>query len=333
MDNKRLTQILVILFTILLLFALLSQVSMSDLARAFTSISLKSLIICFIIYTIVNIVRALRFSVMLKKAGNLYTFFKIVCIHTLANNVMPFKTGELAFVYLAKSRLNLSMGIGVVTVAIARLYDSLAVCVLFILALAMIGESSSQFSAVTPVMVTLAVLLSMAIFSVMWFSKTFVGIFSKVPDILVFKVNPVNVLRTKLGEVSEYYSSRESKNNIPAILFLSLIIWALNSMLMYFLISDLGVPLNMWLIIIGALISVILSVLPIHGIGQFGTSELIWSGIFLALGTTKEVAISSGIVIHLAILSFSVVLGLYALAEQKLLEKLLASREKTSLKQ
>jgi uncharacterized protein (TIRG00374 family) len=329
MNSKRLTQLVIVLFTIILLSALLSQISISDLARAFSSISLKVLVVCFILYSVVNVVRAARFSVMLKKTGGLYNFYKIVCVHNLANNLMPFKTGELAFVYLAKSRLNLSAGIGVVTVVIARLYDSIAVCILFVLALAMLGENTRLFADVTPVMVSLAVFLSLAVVGFMWYSHVLVGILGKIPDIIVFKRNIVKFFRLKAEEVSGYYSSRESKASIPLILALSLIIWAMNSALMYILISNLGISLNMWLIIIGALVSVILSVLPIHGIGQFGTSELIWSGIFIAFGITKEAAISSGLMIHLVILSFSVVLGLYALTE----EKILSYRVRTSLKQ
>jgi len=42
-----------------------------------------------------------------------------------------------------------------------------------------------------------------------------------------------------------------------------------------------------------------ISILPIQGIGGFGTLEGSWAISFMAMGVTKEAAISSGFVMHI----------------------------------
>lgn len=331
MDKKQITKIIIVLITIVLFGLLLSQISLSDLTRSFTSISIQYLALCFVMYTASNIVRAVRFSVMLKKIGDLPTIFKITCIHNMANNIMPFKTGELAFVYLTKSRFNLSVSIGAVTVAIARLYDSLAICVLFMLAVIVAGERSSFLNAATPIMMFLGAVLALFILSVMWFSQLFESILGKIPGVKVFNKDPIKFLQAKVKEVSSYYSTAESKRNMAILLFLSLLIWVLNTSSTYILITNLGVYMDFWLIAIGTLVSVVFTVIPVHGVGRFGTSELYWSSIFIALGASKEMAISSGIVTHIVLLAFTIVLGFSALIADRyheLREKNIANVEK-----
>jgi uncharacterized membrane protein len=58
---------------------------------------------------------------------------------------------------------------------------------------------------------------------------------------------------------------------------------------------------------------VVFTVIPLHGVGRFGTSELYWTSIFITLGASKEMAISSGLITHLILLVFTIALGIFAL--------------------
>jgi uncharacterized protein (TIRG00374 family) len=133
MDKKEILRLLIIPFALILVILLLMQISLSDIATALSSVSIPYLLLGFFLYIVVYAVRALRFRIMLNNIGDFADMFNIVCLHNLANSVMPFRTGELSFVYLAKSRLTVSTALSLSTVALARMYDALAVCILSIL--------------------------------------------------------------------------------------------------------------------------------------------------------------------------------------------------------
>jgi uncharacterized membrane protein YbhN (UPF0104 family) len=82
-----------------------------------------------------------------------------------------------------------------------------------------------------------------------------------------------------------------------------------------------GLGVSIWAIILGSLIMVMFSAIPIHGIGSLGTIELVWAAALMALGATKEAAISSGFAVHILLLLFSGILGFYAIVSGKFLSR------------
>jgi len=74
-----------------------------------------------------------------------------------------------------------------------------------------------------------------------------------------------------------------------------------------------GLDLMMWVVILGSTFSIISTLLPIQGIGGFGTSEIAWALAFITLGLSKEVAISSGFGIHILIVVYFLILGSFGI--------------------
>lgn len=318
MDIKKTARWLVIPFALALVILLLTQVSLSDIATALSSVSIPFLLLSFLLYVLVYMVRAFRFRIMLKYAGGFKDIFNIVCLHNLANSVMPFRTGELSFVYLTKVRLNVSAGISLATVALARMYDALAVCTIFIIAFIMTFGSVGIISESLPIIILIMALMVVLIVSIIWYSHLYVDIINRMSNITLLKFLPIQYLGIKVKEISEYYSSEDSKKSAVPVLGLSTAIWLLCSLSISVLASSMGLGVSIWAIILGSLIMVMFSALPIHGIASLGTTELIWSATFIALGATKEAAISSGFAIHILILLFSGILGLYSVVIGKL---------------
>src|SRR5271157_406540 len=317
MDKKKLAGILIIPLTLILLAFLIKQTSIQDILNALSLVSPAFVLLSFILYIFLNLTRATRFSVMLKNPGNIGSIFNIVCIHNLANSVMPFRTGEFAFVYLAKVRLNTAMGIGVATVTLARVFDVLGVCLVFILSLSINRDYSGVLSGVTPLVMSATIVLIVMIILAIWFSQYFVAFIGRISEVNYLKKLPLLYVRSKMEEVSKYYSSRESKRNLIKVLFLSMAIWVIYSILVFLLIMGIGIGLNVWTVIVGVLISVIFTSLPVQGVGNFGSFELIWSVIFVTLGANKDVAVSSGFAVHIMMLTFAIVLWVYATASDR----------------
>jgi glycosyltransferase 2 family protein len=312
MDLKKSARWLIVPFALALVIILLMQISLSDIATALFSMSPLFLLLSFILYVLVYAIRAARFRIMLKSSGSFKELFNIVCLHNLANSVMPFRTGELSFVYMTKVRLKIPAGISLATVALARMYDALAVCIIFTIAFLMTYGSIGIMSEYLPIVIILMALLATMLVSVIWFSHVYMKAFRRLSGIKWLQMLPMNYLEKKINEVSEYYSSPDSKKGVIPVLLMSLAIWLLCTLSICALASSMGLGVSVWAIILGSLIMVMFSALPIHGIGSLGTTELIWSATFIALGATKEAAISSGFAIHILILLFSGILGLYS---------------------
>ncbi|WP_048188921.1 lysylphosphatidylglycerol synthase transmembrane domain-containing protein [Methanocella conradii] len=313
MNKKNLARWLVIPITLLLVVILLVQISLSDIVNALLSISPKFLVLSFALYVLLYVFRAVRFRLMLKSRVGYCTMFNIVCMHMLANSILPFKTGELAFVYLSKVQMGLQAGIGLATVAIARMFDALAVCVLFVLALVMTRGKTDIFTEAEPLVLVMAVLMIAGIMLVIWYGPQLLDMTNRLLRIKVFGWLPLPLIRSKLKEVVEYYSSSDSQSKVFIIFGLSLLIWIMASLSTSILAVNMGLGIGIWAIIAATMISVMFSALPIHGIASLGTTELILSAALMALGAPKDAAISSAFAIHLMILMFTALLGVYAI--------------------
>lgn len=72
-----------------------------------------------------------------------------------------------------------------------------------------------------------------------------------------------------------------------------------------------GFDLSYLSIIIGATFILLTTILPIQGIAGFGTTELIWTLVFVSLGLSKNAAIVSGFSYHILVILFFMILGIY----------------------
>lgn len=314
MDKKKLAQWLMAPLTIILVLLLLTQVSLSDIISALASVNPLYLAASFILFILLYVTRALRFCVMLN-VKDLAGMFNIVCTHSMANNVVPFRAGELAFVYLAKMRMGISMGVGMAVIALSRLYDVLAICILFIASLLLAREGFGYFSGFVPFVAALALALALLIIAIVWLNKYFAAFTRR-----VFSIKVLDGLRTipaKVDEICGYCSSLRTGRSTAAILAITMAMWAFQALNMYLISSGMGLGLNFWTAVVGMLLAIVLIALPIQGVGNFGSFELAWAAIFVALGAPVAAAVSSGFAVHLIILFFTTILWVYGMVADR----------------
>jgi len=63
----------------------------------FAGIDALYLIAGFVLYACSYLFRALRFHILLNREVGMKNLFSIVCVHNMANNILPARTGELSF--------------------------------------------------------------------------------------------------------------------------------------------------------------------------------------------------------------------------------------------
>ena len=101
----------------------------------------------------------------------------------------------------------------------------------------------------------------------------------------------------------------DSATSLTKVVVSSLGIWGGMYSVGFILMRDLNVNLDIATSFTGQSLTLVTTILPIQGIGGFGSFEGAWAGAFLLLGVPKATAILSGIIIHLILFIYQAILG------------------------
>ena len=319
MKRESIAKISAVGITVVLVAILLSQIQISDITATLTGIDPLYLIAGFVLYMGIYSLRALRFYILLNREVRLRDLFNIVCVHNMVNNILPARTGELSYIYLLKKLHNKDTGDGIATLFIVRIFDLTTIALLFFLSALMIRD--------LPEIITLAVwgiaafMLLIVIFVIVLLcsGKSFLNVVKKFFGMINLKMSFVDYLLKKVEEVVRSFEKIKTngKSAIIASIIISFGIWLSLYLLSYILLKAMNIDLGYFAVVLASTFAVLTMVLPIQGIGGFGTLESGWAIGFVAIGLTKEVAISSGFGYHIIIWIYFLVLGCYGFLAMK----------------
>lgn len=312
---------------IIVLCVLLLQVNLSDIIRKIISIPYKYLLLSLFIYLLFNMFRIFRFHFLLNRKINLKELTPIVLVHGLFLNILPSRMGEFSYIYMLK-RKGISVSESIPVLLIARIFDGLAILFLFTISVFFLGDEipatiSSAFNFVF-LLIILAILLI--------FILIYIGINAKASKKALKRIilgagfgkhRIATWTIDKLSKVFDGFKMIRLEKKIILLLLYSFFIWICGYMVYVILLRGMGIQLSFWAIFVGASFVVLSSLVPIQGIAGFGTTEGIWTIVFLILGLGKESAITSGFSFHIIRLLFAFFLGLISLlimifSEQKI---------------
>ncbi len=87
-----------------------------------------------------------------------------------------------------------------------------------------------------------------------------------------------------------------------------------------------GMNISIWKLNFALLFGALFALLPIHGPAHFGTMEAPWVVILYFLGVPKGDAITSGFSLHIIIIMYSIIMGLYGALSLRILKTEIAHR-------
>ncbi|WP_292470438.1 lysylphosphatidylglycerol synthase transmembrane domain-containing protein [Methanolobus sp.] len=312
MTKKIVSTLFAIIITVVLVAVLFSQINAHDIFIVIKGIGPISLLIGFILYSFSYVFRSLRFYFLLNKEIGIKDLFEIICVHNMANNVLPARTGELSFVYLLKKLHNRTIAEGVVLLTMARVFDLIAVSLMFFVSVYEIKSMSTEIMDIVLLialfMFSLIITLVLLIYSGTTFSRYVWRLFAALRlddnDRAVFVLSKITHLMENFDKIKK----------LRKIVFIELILSSLGVWLsMYFfnyvLVNAMNIHMSYSLVVFATSFAIFTTILPIQGIGGFGTLEGGWVIGFVAAGLTKEVAISSGFSYHIIILVYFLILG------------------------
>jgi uncharacterized protein (TIRG00374 family) len=229
----------------------------------------------------------------------------------MMNILLPARTGELSYVYLVKKIHSKTTGEGIATLIVARVFDFVVIIFLLFAAglfIRNIPKIVMDFLWIISIFLFCIVILLIAL---VFFGNRFIKVMKQTFEYLYWdKSKYGNYILQKGDELVISFDTIGVRKNVFLVGFLSISIWVLSFVILYIILIGMGIFLPIPNVIMGSTFILLTSVLPIHGIGGFGTTEAIWTLVYIPLGMTTNEAIISGFGYHLIILFFASILGL-----------------------
>lgn len=304
------------LLGLFLLVGLLWYVGVGRLLVLLGRLSLVWLLVSFASLTASFVLRGVRWRLMLspvKSSVRISDATGLIVISLFVNELIPIRAGEVLRALLLKRREDVNFFTGFSSIVVERILD-LAVIVgwaLFALYFLPLNSNSPEWFMGSLRVTSLFVLVVLAVFIVSTRREeaTLNIVRRVVSKLTIFPER----WRLKLLDYAKSFivGARGVSYSVPllvGIVGLSVIVWLLQFAVLYSLFLAVGLGVRFEVVLLGTMVFTILSILPAPP-SRVGSFEALWSLTFVGLGITLDEALSVGLIAHLFILLFHVVLG------------------------
>jgi uncharacterized protein (TIRG00374 family) len=190
---------------------------------------------------------------------------------------------------------------------ISRIFDLISICFVLIAALLL-----SRIRIIPLYIVVLfASVLGLCVFMLIFWNRPLFGLIRKT-SVIFLKINKnISIKITKYSEeLMKAFAEIKSKKIIFIVFMSSMMISILSMAFTYFLVLALGYNLPLHVLIIVTTASILTTILPIYGIGGFGTVEGAWTIMMAYFNYPVGMAIILSFSTHILQLLMSALLGL-----------------------
>lgn len=313
MKHPTLAKAAAVLVTIVLLAILLSQVNIADVVTTLVSINPLYLVAGFSLYACSYFFRAVRFRILLNGEVGVRDLFKVVCVHNMMNNLLPARTGELSYIYLLNKVHGRNIGEGIATLVISRVFDFIAIAGIFLCAV-MILRRLPGTATQTALYALAAVLLGMGIiiFLIKSDKKKILATIGNLFGRYKLDKNPVaGRIFSKIHETADSFDALGSAAMHFHLRVFTTTFGLWVSLYTFYYCMALAMHMDIGYIpaVFASSFAVFTTVLPIQGVGGFGTIEGGWAIGFILVGVPDAVAVASAFGFHLIMLVYTVFFG------------------------
>lgn len=333
-DNPRRPVFSIILSIIVggaIVWFLLRNIELREIPGAISRISWSTLVISFLLYAVAVFFKAVRFEVILRTGIGLKCLFPVVALYTFFVNILPMRAGELSYVYLLKKRTGISGTRSFTSLVIGAVADLLLVMVgILVVGCYLRGalkESTSYFlSALSRQAAAFAqaandnLLLCIVVMAALTGGIVALALFRRRDSERQHRIwRYASVVESKVREVWRELAAMSFDTRLLGILICSLVIIVFRFATQCYLVRSMGMDISIWKLTFALLFGTLFSLLPIHGPAGLGTVEAPWVIILHFLNVPTEDAITSGFSLHIIVIIYAVVMGIYGALSLKIL--------------
>lgn len=305
--KKTLTNIVLpVLVTVGIIYIFFKDISLNDIKTGFLRIPLSYLLAFVILSMAATLLRALKYHILLSKKLKFFDVFLITLVRNFSVDLLPARTASLVFYSWLTKKKGIALEEGASSFVVSVFYDGFALSVM-LGSLVFFLDTGMDRRAMYAGMGIIFVISVTAIF----FAEPILR--------FILKFKPLHrfaKLTRFFQNVADYLSQHKSPGERLYVFFLSLVIRLLKYVFVYILfegIVHLGFSLeNFALFSFGLAGTELSALLPIQGLGGFGTWELAFAVIFKALAIPAANIKAAGFVIHITTQVWEYFIGLIA---------------------
>ncbi len=319
--KRRIFSLKTLIFFVLSVFLVWFLLRKIDYRRAFDAFLLARidlLAYSCLAYTVANVFKTLRYSLLLKSLDlGFFDHFTVSSYQNFFNQILPARTGELTFVYYLKRFSNAPLSTGLHILLITRIFDFIVVSAFFVGSLLLYyGRQTSQSLLVAGILFFIFSVIML--FNLKWIVILGAGFFAFMVRLLrLGSAGIVKKIESKIDPLVREFSGFEMIGHIPGLAVSSLLVWMSLYLFSYLTLRAFGVDIGLLLSVAGSTGGVLANVLPINSFGSFGTMEAGWTAGFVLVGVSAQDAITTGFGYHIINFIVSAVLALFCYAMQK----------------
>ena len=252
-----------------------------------------------------------RFSYYLGGQISVGQLMPIVWIHSFWNNILPYRSGELTYVYLLRQTRAVSDGQNLMSLLAARSFDTLALLILIGGVTLLIFPAQSRQLWALQLTGTLSFILATiaALLLLVLFNPQAVALCHNLQTRLPARGQPV---MSKLAEAVAALQRLRNPVALGSFTVLSLIVWFTDILYVWCVFQAARLPLTPFQALFICAFPVLAALLPIQTPAGLGIFEGTVTGGLLLLGLPRGAALQGSVLLHAHILFSSS--ALFALA-------------------
>ena len=310
--KKTVTVAVAAVVSIIMVAALLSQIKIGDIIDVFSRVNLPFLMLGFALYGVTHLFRSIRFRVLVKGRVGVKDMFSIVCVHTMTNEILPAKTGEISYIYLLKKLHGIKTGDGVASLVVARVFDAIMVSLIFVFSAMLISNLPDIIYGIIWFVSAFAALAVLVLVVFIRSGQKFTRGFRKlVEGIGISRFGKVQYLLRKIDETAQSFNEIGLKSILWKVTISSIILWTFYYLTFYFIIQSFGVNLSFFDTVIICSFSNLVLLLPITVFAGFGTTEGSIAVLMVLFGIGWGAAIATAFGIHIVSIIYLALFGVF----------------------
>ncbi|NWF64970.1 MAG: flippase-like domain-containing protein [Chloroflexi bacterium] len=296
------------ILTIALLAYVLANLDWSILKTAFANLRWGWLIFALTAY-LVNIgLRALRFSNLIyTRRIHWLELVPVSSLHNILMYLLPAKTGDATYIFIAKERLNLPIPEGTATLFAARFYDFSVVALILAMILPFAKDEMPDWIFNASLIFCILVLVgALTLLAVLRFTKSVEPMQSKNRKTIFARI------KQAWRKFMEGLREIQAHGAHPRIIWLTAGIWLCLYLNFYSAAQCLSLPISFYHVVIISIVMIPLTLLPLQGFANIGAHEIGWTSALVAFQYSYETALAIAAGSHFVLLISVIISGALA---------------------
>ncbi len=294
-------KIVPVILTVFIFWFFFQFINFKHLISMSVKLSWKSVVSATALYFVSNYFRAERFRLLSGKPASIVQMLRIVFLYGFYNKVLPFRTGEISYAFLMKKSNYSTYTESLSTLLITRIYDVFSAFLLLLIALLFSREVMPLFH--PALIASLLLVIVVILYNLPYMFKIIEVIFHRIliPDRFGISSERLQSYSNRIQFLIDWFTKTSNSMVMLKLAVLSFLMWLSLYGTFFILMSQLGFYLPFSGIVIGSVFANFSNLLPVSGVGGFGTMEAGWAVGFTLLGVNRNDAIATGVVINLFI--------------------------------